>query len=352
MLVAEDVRGYMAKLGYRKFNEMIGDVERLKSNKVIDHWKSQGLDFSPLFVKPLSKDGVYRNVRKQEHPINTIFDREIIKEVSPALENRIPVAIFKNINNIHRAFGTMLGSEVSLKFGAKGLPEDMITINLKGTAGQSFGAFIPSGVTLNLNGDANDYVGKGLSGGKIIIAPAKNSRLESHKNSIVGNTVLYGASSGKAFFAGLAGQRFAVRNSGVKAVVEGVGDHGCEYMTGGIVVILGATGKNFAAGMSGGIAYVFDQEKKFKRNCNLSMVAVEKVIDERRIEELHSLIKEHSRYTGSTRAGIILNNWQRRLEDFVMVIPFEYRRILAKTDMHQKSEEVIRQIGRPETIDL
>lgn len=347
-LVAEDVRNYMALLGYRTFSELIGAVERLKTNKAIDHWKIKGLDLSPLFVKPLSKEGVFRNVRRQEHPLQQVYDRELIQESLPALEQGTPVVLIKNIRNVHRTFGTMLGSRISQLHGAKGLPDDSIFIHLTGTAGQSFGAFLPSGITLQLHGDANDYVGKGLSGGKISVALASNSRLESHKNSIVGNTVLYGATSGKAFFAGIAGQRFAVRNSGAHAVVEGVGDHGCEYMTGGIVVILGSVGKNFAAGMSGGIAYVFDQEKKFKKNCNLSMVAVEKVIDERRIEELHALIREHYKYTGSTRAGIILNNWQRRLEDFVMVIPFEYRKILAKIDMHQKSEDVIRQISKPQ----
>lgn len=350
MLVAEDVRSYMAELGYRNFNELVGAVERLKTNKAIDHWKTQGLDLSPLFVKPVSSDNCYRNVKKQIHPIQNIFDHELIEEAAPALELATPVILTKKIKNIHRTFATMLGSEVSRRYGSKGLSEDTITINLTGTAGQSFGAFIPSGITLHLKGDANDYVGKGLSGGKISIAPAVKSQLESHKNSIVGNTVLYGATSGKAFFAGIGGQRFAVRNSGAQVVVEGVGDHGCEYMTGGIVVVLGTTGKNFAAGMSGGIAYVFDQEKKFKKNCNLSMVAVEKVIDERRIEELHALLTEHHQTTGSARAAIILNNWQRRLEDFVMVIPFEYRKIIAKTDLQQRSEEVIKQIRKPEKV--
>ena len=350
MLVAEDVRTYMADLGYRKFSELIGAVERLKTNKAIDHWKTEGLDLSPLLVKTGTKDSDYSNKRKQEHPIETIFDREIILEAVLALEQGIPVTLSKNIRNIHRTFGTMVGSEVSRIHGAAGLPEDTITIRLNGTAGQSFGVFLPSGVTLHLKGDANDYVGKGLSGGKISIALADRSQLESHKNSIVGNTVLYGATSGKAYFAGIAGQRFAVRNSGVQAVVEGVGDHGCEYMTGGIVVVLGNTGKNFAAGMSGGIAYVFDQEKKFKRNCNLSMVAVEKVIDERRIKELHTLITEHYQYTGSTRAGIILSNWKRRLDDFVMVIPFEYRKILAKIDINQQSEEALTQTRKVELV--
>lgn len=349
-LVAEDVRSHMALLGYHTFDQVIGAVERLRVNKAIDHWKTKGLNLSPLFIKPFSEDNVYKNVRKQQHPVQSVFDREIIREAALALETSSPVTLYKTIRNIHRTFGTMLGSEISKKYGARGLPEDTVTIHLTGTAGQSFGAFIPSGVTLHLKGDANDYVGKGLSGGKITIAPADNSRLESHKNTIVGNTVLYGATSGKAFFAGLAGQRFAVRNSGVSTVVEGVGDHGCEYMTGGIVVVLGNVGRNFAAGMSGGIAYVFDQEKKFKRNCNLSMVAVEKVIEEQRIEELHALIKEHYEITGSTRAGIILNNWQRRLEDFVMVIPFEYRRILAKIDMNQRSEDIIKLVEKPETV--
>lgn len=237
----------------------------------------------------------------------------------------------------------MLGSEITLRHGSKGLPEDHVVLNLTGTAGQSFGAFIPSGLTLNLRGDANDYVGKGLSGGKIIVSPPQKSSLEPHKNVIVGNTCLYGATSGKAFFSGMAGQRFAVRNSGAKAVVEGLGDHGCEYMTGGIVTVLGSTGKNFAAGMSGGIAYVFDQDKTFKKNCNLSMVAVEKVTDEARQQELYDLIKEHYEYTGSPKAKVILNNWARRVEDFVMVIPFEYRKIQVQLDRTKNQAAIFSQ---------
>ncbi|SMO45946.1 glutamate synthase large subunit [Solitalea koreensis] len=332
LFVAEEVRQYMAQLGYRTFEDMIGQVQRLKTNKAISHYKAQGLDFTPLFYKAEPTDAIYRNVKKQVHATGEAIDHELIDEVKEALDGKISASIDKKIYNVYRTFGTMLGSEISLRHGAKGLPEDHITLNLTGTAGQSFGAFIPSGLTMNLRGDANDYVGKGLSGGKIIIAPPQRSKLEPHKNVIVGNTCLYGATSGKAFFSGIAGQRFAVRNSGAQVVVEGVGDHACEYMTGGIVVVLGHTGKNFAAGMSGGISYVFDQDKKFKKNCNLSMVAVEKVIDEQRQNELFELIKQHYEYTGSPKAKVILNNWSRRIEDFVMVIPFEYRKILVQLD--------------------
>ncbi|WP_243392535.1 glutamate synthase large subunit [Solitalea longa] len=337
MLVAEDVRQIMAKLGYRKFEDMVGQVQRLSTHKAIDHYKAHGLDFSPLFVKPASVDNVYRNVKKQVHAIGEAVDNELIADVKDAFDGKKSIVVEKKIFNVYRTFGTMLGSEITLRHGAKGLPEDHIVLNLTGTAGQSFGAFIPSGLTLNLRGDANDYVGKGLSGGKIIVAPPLKSSLEPHKNVIVGNTCLYGATSGKAFFSGLAGQRFAVRNSGAKAVVEGLGDHGCEYMTGGIVVVLGSTGKNFAAGMSGGIAYVFDQDKTFKKNCNLSMVAVEKVTDDARQKELYELIKQHYEYTGSPKAKVILNNWARRVEDFVMVIPFEYRKIQVQLDRRTSS---------------
>lgn len=328
--LAKEVREIMAQLGFRKMDDLIGQVEFLRTQKAIKHWKAEGLDLSPLFVKPVSKEGAYRCVRKQNHYLEKALDNELILKAKLALEHGKQVHFTSSIRNIHRTAGTMLGSEVSKRYGAEGLPEDTIRIDFTGTAGQSFGAFLPKGITLKIDGDANDYVGKGLSGGKIIIAPPKEASWNRRENMIVGNTVLYGATSGQVFFSGLAGERFAVRNSGARAVVEGVGDHGCEYMTGGEVVVLGETGRNFAAGMSGGIAYIYDKERNFKKKCNLEMVNLERIIDSERIDSLFELITLHFNYTQSPIANKILSNWEKNRADFVMVIPREYRRILAK----------------------
>ncbi|MGK0289333.1 MAG: glutamate synthase (NADPH/NADH) large chain [bacterium] len=334
--IAEDVREIMAELGFRKFDELIGQVQYLQVDKGIHHWKAKGLDFSKIFVKPTSRESIYRHTKTQNHNIDEILDRELIEKAQPALENGTPVEFSIPVRNVNRTVGTMLGSKVSKKYGAEGLPDDTIKINLSGTAGQSFAAFVPKGITFTISGDANDYVGKGLSGGKLIIAPPEKATYVNEENMIVGNTVLYGATSGEAYFSGLAGERFAVRNSGAIAVVEGIGDHGCEYMTGGSVAILGHTGRNFAAGMSGGIAYVYDPDRKFKQNCNTSVVGLEKLIDEERVNELHGMIENHYKYTKSPKAKRILDNWSERKNDFVVVMPFEYRRILAKLEREKR----------------
>jgi len=331
--VAEEIREYMAELGFRSFDEMIGQVQYLKIKDDIDHWKARSLDLSRLLVKPVSRENIYRNVGKAVDQTSDILDQDLINRSKVALDEGKRVEFFHPIRNRNRTTGTMLGSEITRKYGAEGLEKDTITINFTGTAGQSFGAFIPKGLTLKLLGDANDYTGKGLSGGKLIVSPPTEAKWNAIRNVITGNVCLYGATSGEAYFCGLAGERFAIRNSGAIAVVEGVGDHGCEYMTGGVVVILGDTGVNFAAGMSGGIAYVYDRHQRFHRRCNHSMVALEQVKDEHRMEELYALIEKHYRYTNSQRAKSLINNWKRAVQDFVLVMPLEYRRILAKQVM-------------------
>lgn len=331
--LAQEVREYMAQLGFRKFEEMVGQVQYLRQKTDTKHWKAKGIDFSRILVKPASRENVYHNISKAHHRIANVLDQELILRSKIALEEGKKVEFSQAIRNRNRTTGTMLGSEVSRRYGEQGLPDDTIKINFHGTAGQSFGAFIPKGMTLNLTGDANDYTGKGLSGGKIIVAPPKNAKWNAATNMIVGNVVLYGATSGEAYFSGLAGERFAIRNSGATAVVEGVGDHGCEYMTGGVVVVLGETGYNFAAGMSGGIAFVYDRHKKFKKRCNLSMVDLEQVAIEEQARDLYSLVEQHYKYTNSRRAKMLLKNWKNVLHDFVMVMPIEYRRILAKRFM-------------------
>ena len=280
--VAEEVRQLMAKLGFRTFDDMIGQMDRLDMRKAIDHWKARGLDYSRLLTKPEAADGdtLYCS-ELQDHGIEKALDNRLIEQAKPALENGEQVEIDIDIFNVNRTFGTLLSGRLAEKYGFDGLPDDTIRINAKGTAGQSFGAWVAKGVTIELSGEGNDYVGKGLSGGKLIIYPPPDSKIErAEDNIIVGNTVLYGAIKGECYFRGVAGERFAVRNSGATAVVEGVGDHGCEYMTGGIVAVLGPTGRNFAAGMSGGIAYVFDEDDTFEQRCNLAMVELEPIAAE------------------------------------------------------------------------
>jgi glutamate synthase domain-containing protein 3 len=271
-----------------------------------------------------------RHVSKQDHALENALDYKLIKEAKPALESRKPVRIEMPIKNTNRAVGAILSSEISRKYEAEGLPADTIHCKFKGSAGQSFGAWLAPGITLELEGDANDYVGKGLSGGRVIVYPPKKSTFVPEENMVVGNVVLYGAIKGEAFFRGMAGERFAVRNSGVRTVVESVGDHGCEYMTGGVVVVLGSTGRNFAAGMSGGIAYVFDAEGIFKRRCNTGMVDLEPVVETDDKFILKDLIQKHAELTGSTVALKMLSNWETVLPKFVKVFPKEYRRALAE----------------------
>jgi glutamate synthase (NADPH/NADH) large chain len=359
--VAEEVREYMAQIGIRKFDDLIGRSELLDTRPVISHWKAKGLDFSRIFHQPDVPASVSRrHAEEQDHGLTHALDHRLIAEAMPALENKSPVVIENRIRNVNRTVGAMLSHEVAKRYGQTGLPNDTITVKLQGTAGQSFGAFLAHGITFELSGEGNDYVGKGLCGGRIIVMPPKECNIVAGENIIVGNTVLYGATSGECYFRGVAGERFAVRNSGAIAVVEGLGDHGCEYMTGGIVAVLGPTGRNFAAGMSGGVAYVLDEDGGFEHRCNLAMVQLEPVPDEAAASELgeieahgrvhfnhlgkadeqvlRDMISAHLRYTGSTRAQDILNNWTHYLPKFIKVMPTEYRRALQEIAAEQTKQ--------------
>jgi len=334
--VAEEARELMASLGFRTFDEMIGRVDMIDMRKAIDHWKAAGVDLSQILFKPQVPDTIkVRCLDKQDHGLDKALDNQLISLAKDALEQKKPVEINLPIKNVNRTVGTMISGEISRRYGAEGLPEDTIKCTFTGTAGQSFGAFACHGLTMILEGDANDYVGKGLSGGRIVVYPPKGSTFVPEENIIVGNTLLYGATQGEAYFRGVAGERFAVRNSGARAVVEGVGDHGCEYMTGGVVVVLGGTGRNFAAGMSGGVAFVLDEQMNFNHRCNMSMVDLEQVSEEEDKSILKDLIQKHYYYTGSKVAERVLNNWDELLPKFVMVMPTEYRKVLAKLKKEQ-----------------
>jgi len=358
--VAEEARQIMAELGVTKLDQLIGESDWLDRSELLDHWKGKGLDFSSVFYKPLAdKQEIYRT-QAQKHPISDILDRKLIEHAKPALEEGKPVRIDVPISNMNRSTGAMLAGKVAELYGHEGLPDDTIAVSFKGTAGQSFGAFLAHGISFDLQGDGNDYVGKGLSGGRIVIRPTEDSPLTAERSIIVGNTVLYGAISGECYFRGVAGERFAVRNSGAVAVVEGVGDHGCEYMTGGVVVVLGGTGRNFAAGMSGGVAYVLDGSGTFEQRCNMAMVDLEPVPEEDDLleklhhhggdlmhkgrvditsnmnrhdeERLYQLITNHMHYTGSERAKRLLDKWEEYRSKFVKVMPVEYRRALREME--------------------
>ncbi len=343
--VAEEVRQIMAKLGYRNFNDMIGQMQSIDTRKAIHHWKAQGLDFTRLLTRPAADDsvGIYQSI-EQDHGLDKALDNELIKQARPALENGEKVSIEVDVYNYNRTIGTMLSGRVAEKYGHAGLPDDTIHIKATGCVGQSFGAWLAKGVTIELAGEGNDYVGKGLSGGRLVIYPQKNSGIgKAEENIIVGNTVLYGAIAGETYFRGVGGERFCVRNSGASAVVEGVGDHGCEYMTGGIMVCLGATGRNFAAGMSGGVAYVLDESGDFAMRCNTEMVELERVVkdaanvtaemvktdlttyDETRLK---TLIQNHLEYTDSAVAKRLLDDWDATRARFVKVMPVDYKRAL------------------------
>ena len=327
--VAEELRKIMAELGFRRVDEMVGRTDILTQRKDIKHWKAGKVNLSTVLHKvPLGEDDTLYCTQKQDHGLESQLDHKIIKKSAKALKQKKAVKFSLPIFNVNRAVGTLLSSEIARRYGAKGLPDNTIHCKFQGSAGQSFGAFLAHGVTLELEGDANDYTGKGLSGGRLIIYPPKNSSFRAEKNILVGNTVLYGATGGEVFFSGIAGERFAVRNSGAIAVVEGVGDHGCEYMTGGNVIVLGETGKNFAAGMSGGISYVFDENQKFESKCNSSMVALENVTDAEEKFWLRKWITLHQENTGSLRAGQLLENWNKTVRNFVKVMPHEYRAVL------------------------
>ncbi|RED63181.1 glutamate synthase large subunit [Cohnella lupini] len=332
--VASELREIMARLGFRTVNEMVGRTDKLNGRKAIDHWKAKGVDLSPLLHQPEVGSEVGRYCKtSQDHGLDNSLDRkQLLRIAEPALVSGEPVAAVLPIYNTNRVVGTILGSEVTRRYGSAGLPADTIRFHFIGSAGQSFGAFIPRGMTLKLEGDSNDYVGKGLSGGKIIVAPSDKATFRTEQNIIIGNVAFYGATSGEAYIRGIAGERFCVRNSGVNAVVEGVGDHGCEYMTGGRVVILGKTGRNFAAGMSGGIAYVFDSAGDFINRCNLEMVHLDRVEDLVEARGLRDMIERHVTYTKSSWAQSIVDDWDESLSRFVKVIPKDYKRMLDAMD--------------------
>jgi glutamate synthase (NADPH) large chain len=355
--VAEEVRELMAELGYRSFSEMIGQMQMLDRVKLIAHGKASGLDVSKLFVKPDMPGNVaIYNCEKQNHKIHDILDRKLIAQSQRALDGGAPVHIEMPIKNVDRTTGAMLSGAIAKRYGQEGLPHDTIVARFKGTAGQSFGAFLARGITFELDGDANDYVGKGLSGGRIVVRPPAESGIVPEESIIIGNTVLYGATEGECYFRGVAGERFAVRNSGAVAVIEGAGDHCCEYMTGGVVIVLGRTGRNFAAGMSGGVAYVLDEDGDFASRCNLAMVELEPMPGEEDVNarifhhardleahgvvdimddmsrfdahRLHHLISRHARFTDSVIAAKILAEWKTWYPKFHKVMPVEYRRAL------------------------
>lgn len=336
--VARELREIMADLGIRKIDEMVGRTDLLEFNKDIKHWKSNNLDYSNILYKPkVSKEvGMYCKM-KQDHGIDKIIDHRLIKLAKPALKNREPINIEIKIKNTDRTTGAMLSGEVCNRYGEKGLPEDTINLKFKGVAGQSFGAWLMSGMTFRLEGMANDYIGKGLFGGKIIVYPPESSYINSEENIIIGNTTFYGAISGEAYINGIAGERFCIRNSGLNAVVEGVGDHGCEYMTGGRVVVLGRTGRNFAAGMSGGIAYVYDIDKKFRERCNTDMVNLETLSDGDKIT-IRNMLRNHYKYTKSSRAKNILDDFDKEIKKFIKVMPLEYKRILEGIKIKDKQD--------------
>jgi glutamate synthase (NADPH/NADH) large chain len=364
--VAEELREIMARLGFRTLNEMIGRVDKLDMRRAIDHWKASGVDLSKILHQANAREGVaVWNSERQKHGLENALDNTLIKAAQPAIAEGKPVRVDLEVGNVNRTVGAMLSGEIAKKHGHAGLPEGTISIKLGGSAGQSFGAFLARGVALELWGDANDYVGKGLSGGRVVVRQPRSSKRDPLQNIIVGNTVLYGAIAGEAYFEGVAGERFAVRNSGAVCVVEGTGDHGCEYMTGGVVVVLGDTGRNFAAGMSGGIAYVYDPKARFRDLCNMAQVDLEpigpadpdeagrpsqrsKSVDDAGMgdvlrfdaERLRILVERHKLHTGSKRATELLEDWANALKSFVKVMPKDYKRALIQARDEAKAAKV------------
>jgi glutamate synthase (NADPH/NADH) large chain len=360
--VAEELREIMAAMGFRTVDEMIGRVDRLDMKKAVGHWKAQGVDLSRILHSVTARPGVAIHCcEEQNHGLETALDHELIAAAGPAIESGQAVRLERSVRNVDRTVGAMLSGEVARRHGHAGLPEDTISVKFTGTAGQSFGAFLARGVSVELTGDANDYVGKGLSGGRIVVRPPRDLARDPAENIIVGNTVLYGAIAGEAYFQGVAGERFAVRNSGAVCVVEGTGDHGCEYMTGGVVAVLGKTGRNFAAGMSGGVAYVYDADGDFRDRCNMAMVKLESIqagdgsehgdMPRQRsvsvsdagmgdmlrfdAERLRILVERHLQFTGSARARALLDDWDNALGKFVKVMPTDYAKAL--TDMKARA---------------
>jgi glutamate synthase domain-containing protein 3 len=353
--VAEEARQIMAQLGIRSFNELIGRADLLDTKKGIAHWKAKGLDFSRVFHQPeVSADVPRFHTETQDHGLDRALDVKLIEKCQPAILRGEKVQFMESTRNVNRSVGAMLSGEL-IRHRPEGLPDHTIFMQMEGTGGQSFAAFLAKGITQYLIGDANDYTGKGLSGGRVVLRPSIDFRGDATKNIIIGNTALYGATSGEAFFRGVAGERFAVRLSGATAVVEGTGDHGCEYMTGGTVVVLGKTGRNFAAGMSGGIAYVYDEDGQFAKRCNQAMVSLVKVLsaDEQVAQVdravwhqgeadevlLKALIEQHHSWTGSLRAREILDDWAALRGKFVKVFPNEYKRALGEINVASARNE-------------
>ncbi|MBV9583653.1 MAG: glutamate synthase subunit alpha, partial [Alphaproteobacteria bacterium] len=364
-----EVRELMAQLGFRTFDDMVGRVDRIDMAPAVNHWKAKGVDLSRLLYQEPPAPGVaIYHCETQDHHLDKALDNELIALAQAALDNKEPVRIEQPIRNVNRTVGAMLSGEVAKRYGHAGLPEDTIWARFTGNAGGSFGAFLARGIALELYGDANDYVGKGLSGGRLIVRQPKEATREPTENIIIGNTVLYGAIAGEAYFEGVAGERFAVRNSGAVAVVEGTGDHGCEYMTGGVVIVLGDTGRNFAAGMSGGIAYVWDPKGQFDKLCNKKEVALEPILpdqgedddDERPrqrapsavdngmgdplrfdAQRLRILIERHHLFTGSARARALLEDWDNTLRAFVKIVPQDYRRALLELRAERDSARMV-----------
>ncbi len=339
-MLSEEAREYMAELGIRKFDDLIGRSDLLDMNRAIDFWKTKNLDFSKVFEKPADTSLPVRRLVNQDHGLESVKDRELIKLAKCAIENKEKVDIEQTICNTDRTVGAIMSSTIAKKYGNAGLEDNTINVNFTGVAGQSFGAFLSHGVTFKLTGEANDYVGKGISGGKIIVVPPADAAYDADRNIIAGNVLMYGATSGEVYIRGRAGERFCIRNSGAKTVVEGIGDHGCEYMTGGIVVVLGPTGVNFAAGMSGGFAYIYDKHSKFNSNCNLEMVDLESIVEDSDINELKTLLQNQVKYTGSKKAQFILDNWEDELPKFIKVFPIEYKRVLG--EMMKEDAEIER----------
>jgi glutamate synthase (NADPH/NADH) large chain/glutamate synthase (ferredoxin) len=340
--VAEEARRIMARLGVRTMAELIGRSELIEADGAVDHWKARGIDLSSVLAFPegVPEDAPRHRVRPQEPVLEDNLDWKLIEAAGDSIANSDPVEFEMEVRNVDRCVGGILSNRIATLHGAAGLPEDTIKVGLRGSAGQSFGGWLAPGVTFSLRGEVNDYVGKGLSGGILSVSPPDGALYEAERNVIVGNTALYGATRGRAFFRGIGGERFAVRNSGAEAVVEGVGDHGCEYMTGGKVVVLGPTGRNFAAGMSGGLAFVHDPEGNLEGRINPSMANQIEGLTETDRMELRGLVEEHQRRTGSTVALHLLDNWDEEVERFVKVFPIDYKRVLAELDSDQDRSEL------------
>jgi glutamate synthase (NADPH/NADH) large chain len=346
--LAEEVREQLAELGFKKMDEIIGRFDLLERNPEVNHWKIENLDLSGLLLLPVeSAENAMHCIDIQDHKINNVLDKELISEAEKAISDKQPVVIERPIHNTDRTTGAMLSGKITKLYGSEGLPDGTINCRFKGSAGQSFGAFLTPGIELYLEGDSNDYLGKGLSGGRIIVVPPEGSTFEPDKNIIIGNTVLYGATRGEIYISGVAGERFGVRNSGAIAVVEGVGNHCCEYMTGGRVVVLGSTGSNFAAGMSGGIAYVFNENGDFDFYCNMGMVELSLVEDYGDVNELTELISRHYNFTKSKKAKMILDDLHKYVPMFIKIIPYDYKKVLQEL----KLEEIRKKIADVE-LDL